>query len=82
MNTVLFSIYRPLWAEYPEDTKTFDMEDEYLIGKKYHSFSVLGKPDNFYSFIIIQFFRMAQDRLSSAHAIQLTLCNLILERLK
>eukprot|EP00794_Sanderia_malayensis_P019892 gene19892-21835_t len=25
-------IIRPLWVEYPEDTKTFDMDDEYLLG--------------------------------------------------
>jgi len=26
-------IIRPLWVEYPEDTKTFDMDDEFLVGK-------------------------------------------------
>ncbi|XP_065068452.1 neutral alpha-glucosidase AB-like isoform X2 [Rhopilema esculentum] len=26
-------VIRPLWVEYPDDSKTFDIDDEYLVGK-------------------------------------------------
>ena len=28
---------RPIWMEYPEDSKTFGMDDEYLLGKNFLS---------------------------------------------
>ena len=30
--SAFYSIFRPLWVEYPEDKATFTMEDEYLLG--------------------------------------------------
>lgn len=34
---------RPLWIEYPQDTATFTIDDEFLLGKRYELFSFISK---------------------------------------
>jgi alpha 1,3-glucosidase len=28
----LFIVFRPIWIEYPEDERTFAMQDQFLVG--------------------------------------------------
>jgi hypothetical protein len=36
---VAFSLRRPLWIEFPQDVKTLDMDDQFLVGRE-----ILVKP--------------------------------------
>lgn len=55
---LFLSCFRPLWVDYPKDTATFTIDDEFLIGKRLQKKLLISKKSNrsVYNLLCILFF--------------------------